>query len=279
MSGTGDTVVFRRNTRQSGSSNLNYEASVSDDNHKDDDSKEARFTLMEEILLLGLKDREGYTSFWNDNISFGLRGCFLIELALRGRITLEPPSSRRLLLNRNVVVVKNIPTGDMLLDEALRTISSNKPADVKSWIEYLSGETWNPFKITLQMRNVRERIAKNLVEKGVCSTEKQNFIVFDMTTHPLINTPAKQLIIQRLNDAVLSNWSADITNMDKRSLSLIIVAHRADVLENAFLTLSNQDYSTAMRHVRTLLDLNYNDYGSTGNPADVIWAVYAALSS
>lgn len=141
------------------------------------------------------------------------------------------------------------------------------------------GETWNPFKIALQMRNVRERIAKNLVEKGVCSTEKQNFILFDMTTHPLINTPAKQLIIQRLNDAVLNNWTSDINRMDKRCLSLIVVAHRADVLENAFLTLSNQDYNAAMKHVRTLLDLNYNEYGSTGTPSDVIWAVFAALSS
>merc|ERR1712099_8710 len=44
---------------------------------------------MEEVLLLGLKDREGYTSFWNDCISAGLRGCMLPELALRGRIQLE----------------------------------------------------------------------------------------------------------------------------------------------------------------------------------------------
>lgn len=234
---------------------------------------------MEEVLLLGLKDREGYTSFWSDNISLGLRGCFLIELALRGRITLEPPSTRRLILNRNVIVIKNVPTGDMLLDEALRTISSNSPADVKSWIDYLSGDTWNPFKIALQMRNVRERIAKNLVEKGVCSTEKQNFILFDMTTHPLINTPAKQLVIQRIIDALLSNWTTDIQRMDKRMLSLIVVSQRADVLENAFLTLSNQDYNTATKHVRTLMDLNYNEYGSTGTPADVIWAVFAALSS
>ena len=53
------------------------------------DSKETRLTLMEEVLLLGLKDKEGYTSFWNDCISSGLRGCILIELALRGRVELE----------------------------------------------------------------------------------------------------------------------------------------------------------------------------------------------
>lgn len=55
---------------------------------EDGDSKETRLTLMEEVLLLGLKDKEGYTSFWNDCISSGLRGCILIELTLRGRIEL-----------------------------------------------------------------------------------------------------------------------------------------------------------------------------------------------
>jgi Golgi phosphoprotein 3 len=61
------------------------------DDDKDQDSKSTRLTLMEEVLLLGLKDKEGYTSFWNDCISAGLRGCILIELALRGRIELVGP--------------------------------------------------------------------------------------------------------------------------------------------------------------------------------------------
>merc|ERR1719350_2678054 len=50
---------------------------------------------MEEILLLGLKDKEGYTSFWNDCISSGLRGCILIELALRGRIEMKKQGMRK----------------------------------------------------------------------------------------------------------------------------------------------------------------------------------------
>ncbi|KAJ7848828.1 Golgi phosphoprotein 3-domain-containing protein [Mycena olivaceomarginata] len=45
-----------------------------------------RLTLMEEVLLLGIKDKQGYLSFWNDNISYALWGCILIELALRRRI-------------------------------------------------------------------------------------------------------------------------------------------------------------------------------------------------
>lgn len=56
-----------------------------------------------------------------------------------------------------------------------------------------SGETWNPLKLHYQLRNVRERLAKNLVEKGVLTTEKQNFLLFDMTTHPLTNCTIKQV--------------------------------------------------------------------------------------
>ncbi|KAJ7755261.1 hypothetical protein B0H16DRAFT_1541522 [Mycena metata] len=40
--------------------------------------------MQEEVL--GIKDKQGYLSFWNDNISYALRGCILIELALRRRI-------------------------------------------------------------------------------------------------------------------------------------------------------------------------------------------------
>ena len=46
---------------------------------------------------------QGYTSFWNDCISSGLRGCMLVELALRGRLQLEACGVRRKsLLSRKV---------------------------------------------------------------------------------------------------------------------------------------------------------------------------------
>ena len=78
---------------------------------------------MEEVLLMGLKDKEGYTSFWNDCISSGLRGCILIELALRGRVELERAGMRRKgLLSRKIVIKNSDPCGDVLLDEALKHI-------------------------------------------------------------------------------------------------------------------------------------------------------------
>ncbi|XP_078062014.1 Golgi phosphoprotein 3-like, partial [Mustelus asterias] len=102
--------------------------------------KELRLSLMEEVLLLGIKDREGYTSFWNDCISAGLRGCILVELGLRGRIELEPATLRRKsLLNRKVLFKSEAPTGDVLLDEALKHIKATEPAEtVQNWIELLT---------------------------------------------------------------------------------------------------------------------------------------------
>jgi len=247
----------------------------------DGDSKETRLTLMEEVLLLGLKDKEGYTSFWNDCISSGLRGCILIELALRGRIELERAGMRRKsLLNRKVIVKSAEPCGDVLLDESLkhmRETSDNAPETVQTWIEYLSGETWNPLKLRYQLKNVRERLAKNLTEKGVLTTEKQNFLLFDMTTHPLTDSTVKNRLIRKVQDAVLSKWVNDPHRMDKRLLSMIFLAHASDVLENAFAPLNDDDYDLAMKHVRFLLDSDLENEAARQGSNELMWAVFAAF--
>merc|ERR1712127_485691 len=214
---------------------------------------------MEEVLLLGLKDREGYTSFWNDCISAGLRGCMLTELALRGRITLEKQvMRRRSLLMRKVELKNDTPTGDVILDEALNHIKkSNQPENIQNWIELLSGETWNPLKLTYQLRNVRERLAKNLVEKGVLTTEK---------------------LIKKVQDSVLSKWANDVGRMEKRVLALIYLAHASDFLENAFAPLSDEDYDVAMKRVRFLLDLDPEEEAMKPGANEVLWAVVAAYT-
>jgi len=254
----------------------------SDHDKTEDDDKIARLTLMEEILLLGLKDREGYTSFWNDCISSGLRGCVMIELALRNRIELDKAgAARKSLVSRKVILKSDKPTGDVILDEALKHIKDTQPPEtVVSWIEYLSGETWNPLRLKYQLRNVRERLAKNLVEKGVLTTEKQNFLLFDMTTHPLQNSVTKAKLIKRVQEAVLQRWTNDVHRMDKKMLSLIILAHASDVLENAFAPLNDTDYELAMKRVRQLLELDYEAETKKKPNAsnDVMWAVFEAFS-
>jgi len=279
--------VQRRRTKpvadpddENGSNNYDNQQDKDDNlNNDDHESKETRLTLMEEVLLLGLKDKEGYTSFWNDCISSGLRGCILIELALRGRIELERAGMRRKsLLGRKVVVKNGDPCGDVLLDEALKHIKETDTAEnVQTWIEYLSGETWNPLKLRYQLKNVRERLAKNLTEKGVLTTEKQNFLLFDMTTHPVTDGSAKQRLVRKVQDAVLTKWVNDPHRMDKRQLSLLFLAHASDVLENAFAPLNDDDYDLAMRHVRFLLDSDLETESTKQGANELMWAVFTAF--
>ena len=61
-------LVQRR--RQPKQEDLNEDHAEQEEEEVDRDSKETRLTLMEEVLLLGLKDKEGYTSFWNDCIRY-----------------------------------------------------------------------------------------------------------------------------------------------------------------------------------------------------------------
>ncbi|PSN55948.1 Golgi phosphoprotein 3 sauron [Blattella germanica] len=283
-----DGLVQRRNVSRENGEGVSKDSLDSDDKKsterdedlEDGDSKETRLTLMEEVLLLGLKDKEGYTSFWNDCISSGLRGCILIELGIRGRIELEKAGMRRKsLLNRKLLVKSDTPTGDVLLDEALKHMKDTDPPEtVQSWIEYLSGETWNPLKLRYQLKNVRERLAKNLVEKGVLTTEKQNFLLFDMTTHPLTDNIAKSRLVKKVQDAVLGKWVNDPHRMDKRLLSLIFLAHASDVLENAFAPLNDDDYELAMKRVRELLDLDFEAESMKPNTNETVWAVFAAFT-
>uniref|UniRef100_A0A9J8AFS0 Golgi phosphoprotein 3b n=2 Tax=Cyprinus carpio TaxID=7962 RepID=A0A9J8AFS0_CYPCA len=239
-------LVQRRTEASRSAAAADKEKSPDEDEHEsrrgeedDDDkgdAKETRLTLMEEVLLLGLKDRE-------------------------------------------VICKSDAPTGDMLLDEALKHVKETQPPEtVQSWIELLSGETWNPLKLHYQLRNVRERLAKNLVEKGVLTTEKQNFLLFDMTTHPLTNNTIKQRLVRKVQEAVLEKWVNDPQRMDKRVLALLFLAHSSDVLENAFAPLLDDQYDLAMKRVRMLLDLEPEAEAAKSGANELLWAVVAAFT-
>ena len=65
----------------------------------------------------------------------------LVELSLRKRIELEKSGARkRSLLIRKVLCKDPTPTGDVILDEALKHIKeTNPPLTAQSWVELLSG--------------------------------------------------------------------------------------------------------------------------------------------
>ncbi|KAK3067301.1 Vacuolar protein sorting-associated protein 74 [Teratosphaeriaceae sp. CCFEE 6253] len=227
-------------------------------------SKQPKLTLMEEVLLMGLKDKQGYLSFWNDNISYALRGCIVIELAFRGRISMQKDSARRRfpLSDRLIEVVDETLTGEVLLDEALKMMKSSEKMSVSAWIDLMSGETWNLMKIGYQLKQVRERLAKGLVDKGILRTEKRNFLLFDMATHPVADGGAKDEIRRRVR-AVLTNRTVvlpaspflpdGIDFRYLRTIAMLCAAYAANVLENALVTLGHEARERAFAQVDELL--------------------------
>ncbi|OMH85199.1 Vacuolar protein sorting-associated protein 74 [Zancudomyces culisetae] len=74
------------------------------------------------------------------------------------------------------------------------------------------GETWSISKAGFQLKQVRERLSKGLVDKGILRTEKKNFVFFDMATHPVQDYKAKNEIILRVFDTLNLPRSAALLN-------------------------------------------------------------------
>jgi len=245
-------LVKRRRGGGSSSFDSLSKKNSNDSLNKSDDEKDEygknKLTILEEVLLLGLKDSQGYLSFWNENISYVLRGCILIELSLRGRISIMKEVRKRPLQDRIVEVVNDTPTGEVLLDEALKYMKMEQQS-VLTWIDLLCGETWNLMKIGYQLKQVRERIAKGLVDKGVLRTEKKNFVLFDMATHPIADFSVKERLIQRVINVLLGR----VSKPDKRTIAMLCSAYAADVLDNALIGLNANQKESAYQKVDELL--------------------------
>lgn len=282
MSGTNNLLQRRNISRASydvDEENI-WNGNYTDDKDLEEDYKEPKLDLMEEVLLLGLKEREGYTSFWNESISRALRGCIMVELALRGRIELEKTGiKKKSLWERKVCVTNDSTMGVALLDEALKHIKESERLEtVKNWIDYLCGESWNPLKMCHNMKRVKERVAKSLVEKGVLTTDRTSFLLFDLTTHPLKDKEIKTDLLKKIQDSLLTNWTNDPHRMDPRTLSLIVLARSAGVIDRALYSLDDEDFALASKRLSEIDDINTELEVSRCRFPEIIWAVFSAFS-
>lgn len=117
-------------------------------------------------------------------------------------------------------------------------------------------------KIGYQLKQVRERLAKGLVDKGILRTEKRNFLLFDMATHPVADGGAKDEIRRRVR-AVLTNRTVVLPPSQflpeemefryLRTIAMLCAAYAANVLENALTTLGHEARERAFAQVDELL--------------------------
>lgn len=117
-------------------------------------------------------------------------------------------------------------------------------------------------KIGYQLKQVRERLAKGLVDKGILRTEKRNFLLFDMATHPVTDNSAKDEIRRRVRmfltqrTVVLpaTQWLPEEMEFRyTRTVAMLCAAYAANVLENALTTLGHEARERAFAQVDELL--------------------------
>ena len=117
-------------------------------------------------------------------------------------------------------------------------------------------------KIGYQLKQVRERLAKGLVDKGILRTEKRNFLLFDMATHPVADGGAKDEIRRRVR-LLLTNRTVvlppsqflpeEMEYRYLRTIAMVCAAYAANVLENALSTLGHESRERAFAQVDELL--------------------------
>lgn len=117
-------------------------------------------------------------------------------------------------------------------------------------------------KIGFQLKQVRERLAKGLVDKGVLRTEKRNFLLFDMATHPVADVRTKESVVARVTSLLTATTSAiPPSALDKegtqarcmRAVCLAAAAYAASVLDNAFGRLTYEEREAAFQRCEDLI--------------------------
>ena len=109
-------------------------------------------------------------------------------------------------------------------------------------------------KIGYQLKQVRERLAKGLVDKGVLRTEKRNFLLFDMATHPVADLRIKDAVVARVvallavGTSAVSPAAFEPPGTQMRALRAVCLAcsaYAASVLDNAFAGLGYEEREAA----------------------------------
>ena len=152
-----------------------------------------------------------------------------------------------------------------------------------------SGETWNVMKIGYQLKQVRERLAKGLVDKGVLRTEKKNFLIFDMATHPVSDPTFKDDVLRRVLNLLAARTAAvpssslypeSVRYRTIRAVSMVCASFAANVLENALVHLSYDQREAAFSKCDELLqEFSQWPFGKVTTGPVIVGQVGASQSS
>ena len=187
------------------------------------------FTLAEELLILALQDDSGTVS-WSrkTTIRYGLGGALLMELALQDRIRC---------LGGTIELVDPSPTGDEVLDSALRTIrGSDRLRDARYWVGQLGSRT-----------GLTDQLARRLVAQGILHEQDRTLLrVFHDCRYPTTDPRPESRLRCRIRDVALGD-----AEPDTRTLLLLSLVNSCKLEDLVF---SPEELHQARRQIKAIVE-------------------------
>ena len=145
--------------------------------------------LAEDLLLLLTDDTTGRAVADSTRLGLGLAGGVLLELAERGRVDVVGPGEP--VRPGRLVVRDGSPTGDAVLDEALRRLAARRPGKPQDVLPGLA-------------KQLREALLARLVERGILRAEERRVLgVFPTRSWPAVDSAHEDAVRRGLRDVLV----------------------------------------------------------------------------
>lgn len=170
-------------------------------------------SIAEEFYLLALDDCKGVIYLPATSVlDYALAAALLMELALCDRIDTDQTSMK---------LISGTPTGNPLLDDALRDLHQNvEPRPTSFWLGQLAK----------QEKCIGERVLASLIRKGILKQENKRILwVFEVRRYPLIDDRKIKEVRTRLRELILGD---DIPG--PRDVVLISLGNTCRLLDRLF---------------------------------------------
>uniref|UniRef100_A0A0K0ENR0 Golgi phosphoprotein 3 n=1 Tax=Strongyloides stercoralis TaxID=6248 RepID=A0A0K0ENR0_STRER len=240
--------------------------------------------LMEQLMIMSLRKQTTTLlsiNISNEKISIILRGALLIELGLRGYIELDGRGCmRKKLCDRNVIVIKNDKISDFLMNQCINYISKyNGKYSIKSWLLFLSGQSLNFMMIHSHIKFMREKLCKNLVDKGVLECGLQSNFLFKMHNFKFRSREEQKKILLLFQKGLLSEYKPDYTKYNSRILALIFLTYAGEIENLPTECLDEDNYVRAINNLYSIKDSNFNELARRVDNkfGDLYWGVFDAI--
>jgi hypothetical protein len=188
----------------------------------------------EEILLLALDENTGRLHALPERaLEFALAGAVLMELAFLGRLDTDATQ---------LIVADTSPTGDAVLDEALKALPKGEPN-----LTIQKGLA----RVALKAEPLQKMLFESLVRKGILAKKDQKFLwMLSERRYPVMDNREEREVRGRIRDVVLTPDAIP----DPRDVVLIGLMDACDLSHVVF---SGEELETAGERIKQISRMDF----------------------